>query len=331
MNPELFTLENNTKAEELKKFVSVSVNFNIKTVFPAMAMVEKRHIIPAIGQPLFDEVAAFYNDPTTQPGHTALYAELLEYLQCAVARLSYADAYSEISVKLDDSGATIPHDKDNRPFRYQEENLKREMRLSGFEALDNALTLCEVNIPVFGKYADSPWRVEAAKSLIRSTAEFHSVFDIANSRLVFMRMTRFIRLAEELLLSHRIGAAFLADIIADRDSNLYAPFLNHLMKYVVYKSLVLGIDELKTLPTERGLLVEETSGDGVDVKPLPADETARITDRYNGYAESYIQMAIGYLNAHIHDYPKYKYFCGENNPGRNLLKRDNNGKKIFVV
>jgi hypothetical protein len=331
MDPKLFTIAKNTKAEELKKYVSVSVNFNIKTIFPAMAMVEKRTIIPAIGQPLFDDVAAYYADPATQTEHAALYAELLECLQCAVARLSYADAYSEISMKLDDSGATVPHDKENRPYRYQEENLKRDMRLTGFEALDNAMRLCEDHIDVLSKYEESPWRKKAMKSLVRNTQEFGEVFDIEGSRLVFMRMTYFIRLVEEIHLSHRIGADFLEDIIADRESIIYAPFLSHLMKYVVYKSVAVGIDELMTVPTDRGIMVEEMSGDGKNVKQLPGEEIIRLKERYNGYAESYIQRAIEYMNAHVNDYPKYKEYCGETNPGRNLLKRDNNKKKIFVV
>jgi len=331
MDPKLFTIAKNTKAEELKKYVSVSVNFQIKTIFPAMAMVEKRHIIPAIGQPLFDDVVAFYTTPSTQTEHEDLYTELLEYLQCAVARLAYAEAFSEISVKLDDSGATVPHDKENRLYRYQEENLKRELRQSGFEALDNALELCENNLVVFDKYSQSPWRKKAQRLLVRSTSEFNEVVNIGGSRLVFMRMVGYIRLVEDLHLPHRIGGAFLTEIVKDRDNEKYAGIMPFLCNYLVYKSLSIGIEEMKNILTEYGVMVSEFSTDGVSIKPLSPEETFRLKERYEGYAESYLTQAIEYLNTHVDDYPLYKEYCGSNNPLRKILTRDNKGSKIFVV
>lgn len=330
MQPRLFNPEKNTKAEELKKFLPVSVNFNIKNLLPTLAAAENKYIIPVIGTGLFNQIAEYYAAATHD---NTVKDKLLDLLQSAVANLAYADGYYAISMKLDDSGATTPQGRDHRPYRYQEDNLRQSLRQQGYEAIDMALEHCEKNIEQLDEYANSPWYKESRRHIIRSTAEFNSIFNINNSRLVFIRMSSWCATAEELNLHHRIGRELTEAIIKDRDNEKYKPFIEDLKKYLVYTAVADCVEELKISPTDRGMIYEEFNAynDGKMTKQLPLEEAMRIKHKYSQLADCYITKAIDWLNAHSSEIPEYDNHRGSNNPRSKELRRDNTGHKIVMA
>ena len=330
MQPRLFKTENNTKAEELKKQLPVSVNFNIKNLLPTLAAAENKYIVPVIGNGLFTQVAEYYNG--TEHDNEIL-DKLLDLLQYAVANLAYADAYYTISMKLDDSGATTPQGRDHRPYRYQEDNLIYSLRQQGFEAIDMALEHCEGHLPELSQYKSSPWYNESRRHLIRSTAEFNSIFNINNSRLVFIRMSRWCATAEELNLHHRISKELTESIIRERENEKYKPFIEDLKKYLVYTAVADCVEELKISPTERGMVYEEFDAynGGNITKQLPMEEAMRIKNKYTQLADCYITKAIDWLNEHASEFPEYERHRGRNNPRSGELRRDNTGHKIVIA
>lgn len=330
MQPKLFNPEKNTKAEELKKFLPVSVNFNIKNLLPTLAASENKYIVPVIGESLFSQVAEYYAG--TEHNNEVM-DKLLELLQFALANLAYADGYYAISMKLDDAGATTPQGRDHRPYRYQEDNLIYSLRQQGYEAIDMALEHCEKNINGLSEYQNSPWYKESRLHLIRSTAEFNTIFNINNSRLVFIRMSRWCAAAEELNLHHRIGRELTEAVIKNRDNEKFKPFIEDLKKYLVYTAVSDCVEELKISPTERGMVYEEFNAynDGRMTKQLPMDEAMRIKNKYSQLADCYITKAIDWLNAHSSEIPEYDTYRGRNNQRSKELRRDNTGHKIVMA
>lgn len=330
MNPRLFSQAKNTKAEELKKYLPVSVNFNIKNLLPSLATAETTYIVPVIGAGLFNRVAAYYADDETG---NAVMDTLLELLQSATANLAYADGYYAISVKMDDSGATSPQGRDHRPYRYQEDNLIHALRQTGYKTIDTALEHCERNTEALPEYTESPWYKESRKHIIRSTAEFNSIFNINNSRLVFIRMSRWCATAEELNLHHRLSRELTDAIIADRDNEKYKPVIGDIKKYLVFSAVAECVEELKISPTERGMVYEEffAYNDGRQIKQIPLEEAMRMKNKYAQLAEQYLTKATDWLNAHAGDFPEYERQRGRNNPRSGELRRDNTGHKIVMA
>ncbi|MBR6175811.1 MAG: hypothetical protein IKQ52_09585 [Bacteroidales bacterium] len=330
MKPRLFKAENNTKAEELKQFIPVSVNFNIKNLLPSLSAAETKYISPVIGESLFLRVETYYNATTRD---NVVLDRLLELLQGAVAALAYSDDYYSLSVKLDDSGATSPKNRDQRLYRYQEDNLIYSLKQRGYETIDMALEHCENHLTDLPEYGQSPWYKESRRHIIRSTAEFNSIFNINNSRLVFMRMSRWCATAEELNLHHRISRELTDAIIAGRDSEKYAPIIEDIKKYLVYTAVADCVEELKVSPTERGMVYEEffAYNDGKSVNQLKLEEAMRMKDKYHKLAENYLTRATDWLNEHASEFPEYERLRGRNNPRSGELRRDNNGHKIVMA
>jgi hypothetical protein len=327
MQPRLFKKENNTKADELKKFLPVTVNFNINNMMPSLSAAETKYITPVFGNELFDKVVEYYNSDTH---NNEVLDRLLELLQSAVANLAYSDGYYTLSVKLDDSGATAPKNREQRLYRYQEDNLIYSLRQQGYQTLDMALEHCENNLPELQEYQQSPWYAESRRHIIRSTAEFNRIFNINESRLVFIRMSRWCATAEELNLHHRIGRELTEAIIERRDAPQYTPIIDDIRKYLVYTAVANCVEELKINPTERGMVYEEFNAynDGNKITQLPLEEALRMKDKYHQLAENYLTRAIDWLNAHASDFPEYERLRGHNNPRSG---RDNTGHKFVMA
>jgi len=336
MQPRFFKSSAAGRPGDLKKFLPVSVNFSLEALYPAMCMIERRHILPLLGYALFERLAGFCDSGVpSSDTHKAVLQEALDLVRLAVARLSYCSAYDELSVRLDDSGASSQADKDRRLFKYQEDNLKRGLFDDGYNALDSALALFASNSEAFPEYANSPWMKSVSMGLVRSASEFDDVVSIGGSILVFSRMSRWMRIVEDLHLSHRIGGDTLADFVAHRydTSAAYVSVVGDLVRYVVFKSMSLGAADLKCDPTSRGVLYREfhAYNDGETWMQLPAGELQRKCAVYDGYAESYLGRAISEMNVNPEDYPCYARFAGIGNPTRNRLVRDNDNKKTVVL
>ena len=330
MQPRLFKTENNTKAEELKQFMPVSVNFNIKNLMPSLSAAETTYITPVFGESLFSRVEAYYNSSTR---NEIVLDRLLELMQSAVANLAYSDGYYTLSVKMDDSGATTPKNREQRLYRYQEDNLINALRQQGYKTIDMALEHCEKHLTELPEYQQSPWYEESRRHIIRSTAEFDRIFNINGSRLVFIRMSRWCATAEELNLHHRISRELTEDIIEHRDDTKYAPIIGDIKKYLVYTAVADCVEELKISPTDRGMVYEEFNAynDGKKTTQIPLDEALRMKDKYRQLAEDYLTRATDWLNAHASDFPEYERLRGSNNPRSGEIGRNNNGHKFVMA
>ena len=94
MTPRLFAPENNTKAEEFKQFLPVNVTCSFRSLAPAIAQCETKYLLPVLGEPLFERLAAYYEAGTHDSDLLEL---LLKRSQYAVVRLAYWQDYDLLS------------------------------------------------------------------------------------------------------------------------------------------------------------------------------------------------------------------------------------------
>ena len=124
---------------------------------------------------------------------------------------------------------------------------------------------------------------------------------------------------------------FLKKLKEEPDKEAYKPFIENLKKYVVYKSVAIGVEEMGKLPTERGLIWETISMTITNPKVEQRAETEKTKTTYDKYAEAYISEVIRYLNEHCEEYPEYMEYTNGKNAVTNRYKRDNRNKKILKV
>ena len=335
MTPKLFKAEYNTKAEEFKKFLPVNVTLSFRSMSPAIALCERKYLIPLLGDVLFERLAAFYqqSEQEEQTEQNPL-QELLSLCQFALIRLAFWQEYDILSVNLSDKGAA-DNSGENRLYRYQSEALKDNLKNEGFDQLDTILEFCEQNIALLPEFAQTPCRLAAEGSFIKNTKEFNSIYFINSSRLVFLKMSYFVNSVQELELRHYLGDTFCTELLtADPTIEKYARILPAIKKFIVFMAIAEGIAELHQMPTDRGLIFQTAIANRiseVQYAPVPPQELERIRREYTQKAERYMNSVIDTLKRYPTDYPAYFAFAGEDTPPNKHIRRDNANKKIFLI
>lgn len=330
MELKLFTAQFNTRAEEFKKYLPVNINLRYETLASHIALCEETYIRPLLGKPLFLRMADFVSDHPDLPDGEPC-SELVHKTRFALIRLAVWKGYDIIAANISDTGVSAEVEKENRPFRYQEENIKRTLKEEGFNYLDNILEFLEENSQDFPEFGQSQYKLSNVQSLIRNTAMFHTMYNIDNSRLVFLKMQQYIRDVELIELQHRIGPAFYRTLLtADESDTHYTDVLKYVRMYVVYRAVAEGIGELHKMPTEKGLLFETTTMDGVQETPVYRAQIAETRVRCTQRAEQYLSAALNILKRSPADYPEYADFAGDS-PADGVIHIDNTNRKIFLA
>jgi hypothetical protein len=310
MTPKLFSKEKNTGAQEFKEFLPVNVQLMYETVAPALALAEQNFIIPILGRELFEKLAAFYE---TETGSSA-YKTLLKLVQYAEFRLAYWNSFNELGVMITDGGVSANISASNRLFQNERESLLNELKTNGFNQLDTVIEYLEENIDLFPEFEKSSYFTKLKNSFIPNTATFQELYNINNSRLVFLKMKYFIEDVEQITVPHYIGRKFMEAILDDIDIEKYATILTQLRKFIVYMAIYNGISELHKVPTEKGLIFEKNIGDGKITAPLSRKELNHTAEYYQTHAEAYRIALMHHLNQNKELYPEYAEFAGTPTP-----------------
>lgn len=330
MEPKLFTSQLNEYAEEFKRYLPVNINLRFETVASPLALCEETYLRPLFGKALFNRMATYVKDhPALDSGDSD--CTLIEKTRFALIRLAVWKDYDIIAANISDTGVSAEVDKENRLFRYQEENLKRALKEEGFNYLDNILEFLEENSQEFPEFEQSGYVLESSQLLIRNTWMFNTYYNIDNSRLVFLKMRHYIRDVELIELQHRIGREFYQELLtADESLPKYEAILSYIRNYIVYASVAEGIGELHKMPTDKGLLFETTTMDGVQEAPVYRAQIAETRLRFAQRAEQYLATAIHIIRNAPADYPAYVGFAGDS-PEDGIIHRDNTNRKIFLA
>ena len=333
MMPKLFKPEYNTKAEEFKKFLPVNVTFSFRSIAPAIALCERKYLIPLLGNALFGKLTQHYSTSEEQTDESPL-QELLTLCQFALIRLAFWQEFDILSVTLSDKGAA-DNAGENRLYRYQTEALKDNLKNEGFDQLDAILEFCEQNMSTLSEFAQSPCHIATEKTFIKNTQEFNAIYNINSSRLVFLKMKYFVTSVEELQLIHHLGEAFCDELLgADTTVTKYTRILSGIKKFVVFMAIAEGIAELHQMPTDRGLIFQTAIANRmseVQYAPVSPEELERIRREYTQKAERYMSGVVDTLKKSPQEYPAYITFAGSNAPTNKQIRRDNTNKRIFIA
>jgi len=336
MTPKLFSASLNDYAEEFKKYLPVNINLRYETLSPDLASCENAYIVPLLGENMFNSLVTYY-ESRIQDNPAAVdevLEKLLELVQFALIRLAPWKGFDVIANLISDTGFSSQIEKDNRLYRYQEENIKNSLRNEGFDTLDAVLAHLEKNLdnPSVSAFADSQYHLKRDHTLIKDTAAFNECYDINNSRLVFLKMSQFVYDAEHINLCHRIGETFYNELLtADESVEKYASILPNLRRAVVYCAIAEGIGELHKMPTDKGLLFHSSSdAEGYNESPVDQKELAATRMQFAQKSDRYLSAVISHIADNISDYPNFSTFS-EDSPVDGIIRINNDNRSIFVI
>ena len=325
MEPKLFD-KNKKNPSEIQKHLPVNVNTTFEVISPFLGQCEIRYIVPLLGKALFDKLVSHYQSEEKNEE----YDKLIDYIQFSLVRLAYWHGYDVLSVNLSDAGAKSMAGRENQLYRYQHENIKKSLKNEGFDQLDIVLDFLYENLETFKEFEESEYFQQNQKTLIRSIKEYNAIYNINNSRLVFQKMMYYVRIVEDTILCHRLGKAFVNELLTDTENEIYKNILPDIKKYIVFQSIAQGISELKKLPTDKGLVFDNQDpfgGAGFADTPVPLNEVQQTMAFYSDTAERYLSAVIDYMKRNKEDYPLFFEFAGDDAPETTIFRRDNRNKK----
>lgn len=335
MIPKLFN--NYLGDADLRNYIPVNVNTSFEKLMPHLGLAEQNFIIPLLGETLYNKLVAIV--PTSDESGSGsasgsgseidLLQELLVEVKFAQFHLAYWKGYPVLSIDFSDAGASSKAGDGQRLFRYQEEKAEQYFKEEGYNKIDTILSFLHKKIEHFQEFRESEFYEEMEDSFIKDTKTFHKIYNIGNSRLVFLKMKYFVRRVEQIELHSILGEKFIKELLENENTVKYKEILSNIRSYIVYMAIALGIKELKKQPTEKGLIFETQSSEGFRVDQVETKEVLETIEYNKSTALRYMETAINHMKEHPADYPEFFSYVGEDIASNITYRRDNTNKKTF--
>lgn len=325
--------------------MQVSAAVSYERLEPHIQNAENAFLIPLLGKDMYDALVDYNNNeqepkyinpsrewPEGVESPTSVqkaYAITIWHAQHAILHLAYNIGFDVISAYISDAGFKRQEsDTQKSLFKYQEDNLKKYFLENGMNSLDDMLEAIEKNIDHFPEFDDKLGSIKG--QIIPDTQTFNKHYNIKNSRLIFMRLQQHIKTVQELELTRVVNKNNMEliheELKKEQPDEKVEKALPYIRDPLAYLSVVMLMEETGAEITEKGLyFAGQRSFEESDYVIMPTDESRvkYLVRRNNDIAQAYITR----LRKHLKD----NGWEGDFGVITNSLKRDNDGKRIFVA
>jgi hypothetical protein len=301
---------------QIKEFIPVNNSLDFVKVQPFVQDAE-RIVEDVIGSALYNELDTYVNShlETEPPTVNAYFDSVINKLCNSISFLAFHLGYDVLNTVFSNTGFHRVETEDGSKkalFQRQEESLKRTFKLQGYNKLDLALEYLEKNKAEFDTWTASDAYTLMKSNFINSTKEFSSIYNINNSRLVFLKLRNAQVVAEDFDIKTMIGADYFeelkAQILADNLSDANEVFVIYLKKAVAYRTIFRGGLSLIAELNELGLYKNEiaSSTDNIIKETAVSEQLAtRILEDAEQKGMAYLRSCESFLKKNIADYPLY--------------------------
>lgn len=329
----LFLLTHNTKMAEIRKYIPVSAATSFDNLAPFIQSAEVNYILPLLGEELYNQLLSYYSTPLSLPAgvtvqNKSLFDLLIQHTQRALINLAYYAGYDFLNTIINDAGFHRQEsDTEKGLYKYQEEAVKSGFRNNGFNSLDTMLGFLESHIDDFPLFKTSSNYTLRKASLLPDTRTFDSIFDINNSRLVFLKLCRFIKEVEDFEIGALLGDGLYARVKEVLANDLPDVAIRTLIPYIrpplAYLAVSRASFQLGMIVTDKGLFFESQDSTNLNTtvqKPLSDQQYYLLATRSEKTGNDYLELLRGFLRAHPADYPLYSAPSGSPFIRSNLAK-----------
>jgi hypothetical protein len=331
----LFNEVENIGAKEIKKYISVNVTTNFNTIKPYIETAEAEYIKKLVGDDQYDELVEYYVHHVAAEERMD---NLLTLVQKALINLAYFRGFPILIVKIGDGGVYRNEtEKQKGPYKYQELGLREMFKTDGFNGLDAVLEYLETNIEIFPLFKASDNYTVFKGSFINTTSEFEEQYKIGNSRIVFLKLKKFIKQAEDFNIIPAIGRAYFDELkeeIAENNiSEENIPVIEFIRAAVANHAIARGVTQIGISITDNGIFYQTATGGQFDYKNenlLKPDEVNALFKNARDTGDSYLALLKDFLHENIADYATYAASSAYDSTNASHI-RDNSNKKTFWI
>lgn len=314
--------------DEIRALIPISTAVDLTRLTPHILQAENAYIKPLMLD-LYDTISQVYQSQT-EPGETR--GNIIKAAQNSIIHLAYYKGFEILNSYISDGGfKRLESEKIKSLYKYQEDNLKNYFKETGFNALDELLTAMDVFATTSDpKLTDKAWYKAYHSDFINNAIDFDDVYDISNSRLIFIRLKKFMQQVKDLHLKQVFGADnwlyITTEIAKETPADKVKAILPFVRKPLCYLSAALLMEETGADLTDKGLVydgkISQNGGDNAKI-PADADRVEKLIKRNREIGEAYLIDLKNYLIDHSSDWANYTA------PKAGLHNRNNTGRKTF--
>lgn len=297
--------------EEMNRIIPVSSALSFERVESSLRDAEEMFLVPVLGEKLMAKVAEIYASASVASSGDAqsLDERLLKMLQRAEANLALWYNFDELNVRITDQGFQRQTTENfTGAYKYQEDNLKRNFKTKGMNALDAAITFLMEHEKDFSDFKESVAYKHRKTAIVKSLSEADKIYCIYQSPLVWLRLEPVIREVEETILPGMIGDKCydaLRKALDKKEEKIGEELTETLRmkvaRYVVTLAVSMLLKRGGTL-TDRGLYFEKEVATNLSgTASVPAElenvyklarEVGDIAIRYRNLLDKYIRNSL---------------------------------------
>lgn len=293
--------------------VAISTGLSWVRMAPLLAAAEEDFLRPLLGDVVMDEVIGIFEN-LLPPDRTEAESSVLRLARRAELNLALWANFDTLSVRISDQGFQRQESDSWRPaYKYQEDNLRRGFANAGFNSLDRLIDYLETHLDEFPKFAGSPAYTISQRSIVRNTADVQDIYDINNSRLVFLRLRPLLHQVEELCLQPVLGnklydalRAWLEDGETALDGETYPDDkweqLRDRCRKVVVMTAIVQLLRTTGSVTDRGVYFRQTSsagGGNESISPVADNRLQLLLADADRAREGYVGRLTSWVKTHM--------------------------------
>ena len=297
---------------KVKEFLPVNKSLEFDKLKPFVVDAE-RMVSEIIDGDFYNDLVVYDSDPDHEVND--YFDKLIVKLQDSISFLAFHLGFDIMNTVFSNQGMhRIENDESGKKalFSRQEENLKRGFKLLGYNKLDLAFEYMEKNKAQFPTWVASDAYTLSRQHFINSTREFSAIYNINNSRLVFMKVKSAQTLVEDFDIKPLIGIDYYDElkeqVATDSLSDANKAFMIYLQKAVAYQTifrtgpgLIIELNEFGMYQTEFETNLNNVKKEGAVAFSI----ASAIIDIAGITGNSYLKSCESFLKKNIDDYPLY--------------------------
>lgn len=318
----------------LQEFIPVSNALSEEQVEAPLNNAYDMFVRPLIG----DKLADRFRDLTTMEEEGAYCPtdeelEVLKLMRKATANLAFWYSFTELNTHITDQGFQRVENDTYKPiYRYQELELKQQLRNKGFNAIDKMLCYMHEKVAKFPDFKSSEAWTDTQHALVKGPREIDAFCHVNGSFLVYLKLRPSFKRIMELFIEPTLGMQFCnaldewlagGTVPQGSTAELMEKLREKVVPVVVYKALAEHVRNIGEI-TDRGLYytsIQANTNENQATLLGSDSERARQSAQFYASAMHYRHRLINWVEDYLP-----KMFKGH---PEDAFNRDNDHKHTF--
>lgn len=300
-----------TTTEQIQTALAITKGYSFDKIKPFITRAEY-DIKSLIGEAFYDELDSYINaEPFTED---KTQQAVIDRLQVIIANWAFYYGFNVLNTQFSNTGMHRIENENKKPlFQRQEVALKNNFKEAAEQLTDELLEFLEKNATNYSTWTNSEAYTLLKRNYINSTNKFNEIYNIGNSRSLFLKLRSMQNIIEDLQVVPVIGkdlhkamkTAIKADNLTTEQKNL----LPYIQKAVAHYTIAQGGIRIAAEISSRGFYHTEldSSGDNPTQKSKEkGDLLTRILTEARETGDAYARSLKQFLENNLSDYPLYE-------------------------